>query len=257
MHGFYSLLKTALKEKGFFDDTEPHKLIVCGDVLDRGEEAVEMQNFMIDLLNKGELILVRGNHEDLMVDMIENFWKYEDDISTGWSHHISNGTLDSALQLSGMYLRDVLDNPDVFVRSVKNSPFYKTLIPASIDYFETNNYIFVHGWIPCITDDMPNWYRKNRHYNYNPDWRNANKKDWDAARWFNGMELAGLYNVVEINKQIICGHWHCSFGHYYFGVAESEFGDHADFSPFYHDGIIAIDACTAHSGKVNCIVIED
>ena len=30
-----------------------------------------------------------------------------------------------------------------------------------------------------------------------------------------------------------------------------------DFSPFYSEGIIAIDACTAVSGRVNCIVIED
>ena len=30
-----------------------------------------------------------------------------------------------------------------------------------------------------------------------------------------------------------------------------------DFSPYYGPGIIAIDACTAFSGKVNCLVIED
>ena len=37
----------------------------------------------------------------------------------------------------------------------------------------------------------------------------------------------------------------------------SEFGKDSDFSPFYADGIIAIDGCTAFSGKVNCIVLED
>lgn len=31
----------------------------------------------------------------------------------------------------------------------------------------------------------------------------------------------------------------------------------ADFSPYYNKGIIAIDACTAKTLKVNCIVIED
>ena len=36
-----------------------------------------------------------------------------------------------------------------------------------------------------------------------------------------------------------------------------EFGEDADFSPYYGPGIIAIDACTAFSGKVNCLVIED
>ena len=48
VHGFCSILKDALKEKGFFNDEEPHKLIVCGDLFDRGGEAVELQNFILD-----------------------------------------------------------------------------------------------------------------------------------------------------------------------------------------------------------------
>ena len=66
IHGFFSALKTALTEKGFFEDTEPHKLVVCGDLFDRGKEAVELQKFIVDLMEKDEVILVRGNHEDLM-----------------------------------------------------------------------------------------------------------------------------------------------------------------------------------------------
>jgi len=31
----------------------------------------------------------------------------------------------------------------------------------------------------------------------------------------------------------------------------------ADFSPYSAPGIIALDACTARSGIVNCIVVED
>ena len=37
----------------------------------------------------------------------------------------------------------------------------------------------------------------------------------------------------------------------------SEFGEDADFSPYIAPGIIAIDACTAHTGMVNCVVISD
>ena len=37
----------------------------------------------------------------------------------------------------------------------------------------------------------------------------------------------------------------------------SEFGDDADFTPYYGPGVIGIDACTAHSGMVNCLVIDD
>ncbi len=38
-HGFFTEMKTALEEKGFFSDAEPHKLIICGDLFDRGAEA--------------------------------------------------------------------------------------------------------------------------------------------------------------------------------------------------------------------------
>jgi len=49
VHSFYSEFKQALDDKGFFTDSDPKKLIICGDALDRGLESVEMQDFMMDL----------------------------------------------------------------------------------------------------------------------------------------------------------------------------------------------------------------
>ena len=63
--------------------------------------------------------------------------------------------------------------------------------------------------------------------------------------------------MLESGKTVVCGHFHTSYGHSKFERKCTEFGEDADFSPFYAEGIIAIDGCTAHSGKVNCIVIED
>lgn len=57
---------------------------------------------MLDLLKKDELVLVRGNHEDLMLDMLKNFDAYKVDILWGVSHRISNGTFDTALQIFKM-----------------------------------------------------------------------------------------------------------------------------------------------------------
>lgn len=70
IHGYYTELKQTLDEKGFFSDTFPRKLIVCGDVLDRGLEAKAVQQFMLDLIDKNEVVLIRGNHEDLMIDLL-------------------------------------------------------------------------------------------------------------------------------------------------------------------------------------------
>ena len=58
IHGYYTCLEQALKEAGFFDEKEPHKLIVCGDLLDRGSEANRLIDFMLDLMDKDRLIVI-------------------------------------------------------------------------------------------------------------------------------------------------------------------------------------------------------
>ena len=91
-------------------------------------------------------------------------------------------------------------------------------------------------------------------YSYYSDWRETGPEGWRYARWYNGMDAA--QSCME-EKTILCGHWHCSYGHSKYEGKGSEFGPDADFSPYYGPGVIALDACTAHSGKVNVIVIED
>lgn len=58
VHGFYEILKSALSDAGFFDDPTPHKLLVLGDLFDRGKEAKELQDFILELMDKDEVILV-------------------------------------------------------------------------------------------------------------------------------------------------------------------------------------------------------
>ncbi len=41
-----------MDENGFFTDTEAHKLIVCGVLFDRGREAAQLQEFILDLMEK-------------------------------------------------------------------------------------------------------------------------------------------------------------------------------------------------------------
>ena len=39
VHGYFDELKKALAERGYFADAEPHKLVICGDLYDRGKQA--------------------------------------------------------------------------------------------------------------------------------------------------------------------------------------------------------------------------
>ena len=65
IHGFFTPMMKALTDAGYFTDQEPHKLIILGDVLDRGREALKVQQFILDEMDKDRVILIRGNHEDL------------------------------------------------------------------------------------------------------------------------------------------------------------------------------------------------
>ena len=43
IHGFYTEFHKALDKAGYFTDPKPHKLIIHGDLLDRGQEAVKKE----------------------------------------------------------------------------------------------------------------------------------------------------------------------------------------------------------------------
>ena len=254
VHGFYTETVAALEAAGFFAETEPCKLIVCGDMLDRGKEAAKMVEFMLDLQNQGKLIYICGNHEDLFVDCLQEISRGDIyDIACGMSHHYTNGTWDSILQLGGMPPNEAVRRPHALVATVMQSDFYRKLLRNAVDYFETDHYVFVHGWLPCKVTGFRPLYE----YAYDPDWREAEYESRRRSRWLNGMEMACKHNILEPDKTVVCGHFHTSYGHAVLRKRCTEFGEDADFSPFCGKGIIAIDACTAFSHKVNCIVIED
>lgn len=239
IHGFYKEFANALINAGFDKDNDNHWLIVCGDCFDRGKEPREVMDFLLNLPRK---VIVRGNHENLTLECLKR--GYPEFYDT------SNGTWSTIKAFAPSHLRN---NCSLICASAANwlIPF----IDKTVNYFETKNYVFVHGWIPLIIkDNLPAHYQHKRVLAFNPSWREAHQKDWDNAMWFNGMKMQAA--GFTINKTIVCGHWHSSYGHSR-KDGTSEFGDDANFSPFYDKGIIALDACTAHSKQVNIVVIED
>lgn len=254
VHGYYTTLMRTLREAGFFDERGEHKLVLCGDLLDRGSEANQMVDFMLELRERNRLIYIRGNHEDLMEDCLRDLSRGGAfDIASGRSHHYHNMTWDTVLQLSGLCETEAYNRPIEAVCRVKQSRFYKKLLPTCIDYYETPNYIFTHGWIPCRIDG----YRPNLRYSYDPNWRDAGEEAWRRARWLCGIDLACRHKVLERGKTIVCGHWNASYGHANIEHRGSERGHDADHSPFSANGILAIDAHTALSARMNCVVISD
>ncbi len=168
-------------------------------------------------------------------------------------YHYANGTIDTVCQLTETTEEELFVNAEEVGRKLLRNPYIQTIIPQMLDYYETEHYIFTHGWIPCVLDESEN---KGTKYVPIGDWRNADEDLWKKARWINGMEAAH-HGVVEKGKTIVCGHWHCSFGHAHYEDDGGEFDNKPNFNPYYGKGIIAVDACTPVSKRINCIVLED
>ena len=241
VHGFYSILMNTLAEKGFDIDNPNHHLIICGDAFDRGKEAKQLQDFLVMLLEQNRLIYICGNHEELLIQLVCELPQIADHVE--WTHHASNGTLHTLSQLTGMTISQIKRDPWRAQRYFYNTSLFKTVLPEIIDYAEIGDYIFVHGWIPSFA--------------HLDDFRNANPKEWQEARWWNGMEMWHNRACRVPGKTIVCGHWNCSWGHAYAdSETYTEFGQSANWEPFEREGIIAIDRCTAYTRQMNCIVLE-
>lgn len=248
-HSFYTPMMRSLEAKGFFKEKKPHKLIICGDFFDRGNEPLEMQQALSDLMDAGNTILIRGNHEDLMLDLLNYLEANKGTDAVLRSHYNKNGTLATLCQLTGFSEEEVLKDPAPAISAMKQTVAYNKIYPAALDYYETSKYVFVHGWIPC---PEANILLRYPHSTFN-DWHNADEKDWKCARWMD--YLSGIdFNVKLPDKTIVCGHRSTRYGNS--GYLNIEDPDRL-FDPFYYAGLIAIDATTVLSGKVNCIILED
>jgi hypothetical protein len=81
--------------------------------------------------------------------------------------------------------------------------------------------------------------------------------EWESATWGNPLYMA-QDGLNKTGKIIIAGHWHSSAGWAWQNKTFDEFGVNAVFDPFYYkDKLIMIDRCVAHTGEINCLVIED
>lgn len=237
-HGFYKELREALDEAGFDKSNPDHWLISLGDEMDRGHDPEKVINYLMGL---PRAIWVKGNHQELMEELLERGYPLRYD----WS----NGTMGSVIDLD---LNAKTIDQAFATAYMKTKPFFN----RAINYLETENYIFVHSFIPLkCNDDLPKYYIKNRKFEYNPDWRFANESEWSQSRWGNPFDLA-MNGFNQTEKTIVHGHWSNSF-YWAKEYGLSEFDNDACFDICYHNKCIGLDATTVLTHKINVLVIED
>lgn len=252
VHSFCSTFEKALIGKGYDPGNPNHILVSLGDLCDRGDESKRVLEF-INTISNDRKICVVGNHELLMEKMIDR--------GEYLAHDVSNGTLGTAERLTGKA-------GDQAVWEMRNCDLWKNYKKNWIWYCEIGDMIFVHGWIPCDAE-----YTRTGlvlRTDYREDWRDLGPVAFEKATWLNGMR-AWNEGVREAGKTIYCGHWHTSWGHANLHGYGKEFLERIEtyhmmedgnmwpfvcYEPFVDDGIVAVDACTVVSGKVNVVVRE-
>ncbi len=269
-HSHCKPLKESLEKAKFEINNKDHLLIICGDVFDRGDETLELYEFLKSINNK---ILIKGNHELLYLDLLNK--------SVPDSYDYSNGTVKTFCHIAGIdpekmegsywYREKDKNNPNLNVRDmlysiwstvvekVKNSEITEWIKSNEwVNFYELDRFIFVHSFIPMNYDMVFDYYKDN--FRYNPDWRVAFDYEWVDAVWGCPYKdfMQGLFTPeIQKGKTLVCGHWH-SFGfREYFGGFRYENEKDIDFSIYYSKYLIALDTCSILSKKVNVMVIEN
>lgn len=262
IHSFATPLLENLKSAGFRKSNKNHILIVCGDIFDRGFETVEVYRFLKSL-PKSRCILIRGNHEELYFKLLEKDFPQ--------SHDYSNGTVLTFAQIAGVDHHELStwysNNPKAKWEEVREivakSEITKWLKSKQwVNYYELENYIFVHSFIPTKVKesrlflDLAPYRRQVDDLEINKDWRNADTDEWCGATWGCPYKQfrAGLFNhEIENNKTLVCGHWHAPDFHNVFKTS----GRFSDYDIYFGDNLIALDACTALTYQTNVLVIDE
>lgn len=230
IHGFYTELMAALDEAGFDAENEDHYFVSGGDLFDRGTENAQVYGFVKGLERR---ILIKGNHEQMLCEALDC------GISTSREH--DNGAENTIRELLGP---DAIGDGgridvDRYAEKIKE---IKAFVASMSDYLEVDDYVIVHGWLPVLFE--------GRWPTVDPQWREASDEAWDFARELGWHELYGV-GATLAGKTIVCGHRPSRLGSMYDSLRDPNFSE-----PFYGDGMIAIDAGTVRSGRVNVIVIE-
>lgn len=109
----------------------------------------------------------------------------------------------------------------------------RTTIRNMKDYYETERYLFVHGWIP------------------KGDFRAADEQSWCHARTVGWHESYGE-NTDFPEKTIVCGHIPTRLAYTF-----APDWDFSDSGIYYGDGVIAVNGGVESCGKINMLILEE
>ena len=291
LHSFYTPLKKSLDNVGYDKNDPSHTLVILGDLFDHGQETRVLYEFLKSIPAE-RLVLVRGNHETLLDQLLEK--KLPD------SYDYSNGTVYTCCQMAFKFLSAANRNmweledlantdyweatltsinidSDIFettsfavarwksiVRRVKKSEIYKWYKSINwVNYWELDNFIGVHSFVPVKLKSDCNlsnsdyfsaiYYGETNYFEQDPAWRTADDYSWKAAAWGCPYKFFDANLFPEqLEKTLICGHYMSVGFHRHYQTTVDN-----EHDIYYSDCLIALDSTVARSHQINVLVIDE
>lgn len=152
------------------------QLILLGDLIDRGPKSMEVVRLVMELNEKYGAISLGGNHEDVFLDWLE------DPLETDFYYNIGGRET-----INSFFKSNVTDTtePITLANTIKKNHSREVEFLRNLpDFFESEDYIFVHAGLNLML----------------LDWKNSNNKDF---RWSRA-QFTHVKN--ETGKKIVFGH---------------------------------------------------
>lgn len=224
IHGHFDKLITALSNAGFDETNEKHKLIVCGDLFDRGSENVKVFLYLYDLNKKEKAIIIKGNHDIFFKDIVED---NEYRVHFNYQYNQFDKTISEFSKIKIDKLTKYT-NDEIKKRIDKYYPTLFSWLDSLPFYFETKNYLFTHAGIQL---NVP-----------------LDKNNWSKAVWIESEKLENI-DLTEygINKILVMGHRPTII------LGKENYNIH--FSKDKQK--IYIDGGAAYNGKMNVLIIDN
>lgn len=127
-HGCYTVLKEYLQN----NLREDELYIFCGDYIDRGVENAELMNFLIEIMDRDNILLLEGNHEI-------HLWKWAND-EQSYSRVFEGKT------------RLELENGNISKKDVKR--FYRKLCDCVFYQYDNKIILVSHGGMSAVPSNL-------------------------------------------------------------------------------------------------------
>ncbi len=187
IHGCAAALDTILDAIG---PTAEDTIVALGDYVDRGPDSKGVISRLIELGTKCNVVALQGNHEEMMLDVIQR-----EQPPTRWLQYGGVETLDSYM-FTG----------DMSVIPAEHHRFFDSMV----DYYETEKHIFLHAnYDPAkpLDQQTPHDLRWLKLTDFTPDQHLSGKRAVVGHTHDRGGEIFDIGHLVCLDTYCYGGGW--------------------------------------------------